>query len=56
MSINKLINKTDTVQKTKTMEISSHSFQLLQDHSRKYHSEEDQPVSFDECIYELCTF
>ncbi len=53
MTVNKLINKD---QKTKTMEISIHSFQLLQDHSRKYHSAADQPVSYDECIIELCNY
>jgi hypothetical protein len=56
MAINKLINKSDTVKKTKTMEISIHSFKLLQDHSKKYHSAEEQPVSYDQCIYELCSF
>jgi hypothetical protein len=55
MAINKLINKTDTY-KTKAMEISIHSFKLLQDHSRKYHSTEEQPLSYDQCIIELCNF
>jgi hypothetical protein len=55
MAINKLINS-DTVKNTKTMEISIRSFQLLQDHSRKYHSSEEQPISYDQCIYELCNF
>ena len=56
MAINKLINKTETVQTTKTMEISIRSFQLLQSHSKNYHSVEDQPISHDQCIYELCNF
>jgi hypothetical protein len=39
--------------KTKIMQISKHSFELLQNHSHKYH---DQPISYNECIEELCTF
>jgi hypothetical protein len=43
----------DNNNKTKIMQISLHSFNLLCNHSHKYH---DQPISYDECIEELCTF
>jgi hypothetical protein len=38
---------------TKLMQISLHSFELLQNHSRKFH---EQPISYDEIIEELCNF
>jgi hypothetical protein len=41
---------------TKTISISLHSFELLCNHSRKYHTPEEQPISYDQCIEELCTF
>ena len=47
---------TNTDQKTKTMQISFHSFQLLQNHSMEYHAAEDQPISYDQCLQELCNF
>jgi hypothetical protein len=51
MALSKLIlNKSDKVQNIKTMEISIHSWKLLMDHSKNYHSTEKQPVSPDKCI------
>ena len=47
---------TNTDQKTKIMQISLHSFHLLQNHSMEYHAAEDQPISYDQCIQELCIF
>jgi hypothetical protein len=41
---------------TKIISISFHSFELLQNHSSKYHTLEEQPISYDQCILELCTF
>jgi hypothetical protein len=41
---------------TKTISISLTSWELLQNHSSKYHTLEEQPVSYDQCIIELCTF
>jgi hypothetical protein len=52
--MSKLIEKSnDTTTTTKIMQISLHSWELLQNHSRKYH---DQPISYDEIIKELCSF
>ena len=44
---------TSTNTKVKTMQISLHSWELLKNHSRKYHA---QPMLYDEIIEELCTF
>jgi ABC-type phosphate/phosphonate transport system ATPase subunit len=41
---------------TKTISISLHSFELLQNHSSKYHTLEEQPISYDEIIQEVCNF
>jgi hypothetical protein len=46
-------NNTTTAATTKLMQISLHSFELLQNHSRKFH---DQPISYDEIIEELCKY
>ena len=47
---------TNTNTDQKIMQISLHSFQLLQNHSIEYHTAEDQPISYDQCIQELCNF
>jgi hypothetical protein len=55
--ITEIDNSTNHLEsKTKTMEISLNSFHLLQSHSKKYHSLEEQPISYDMCISELCNF
>jgi hypothetical protein len=53
IKLGKMSNLIQNDNKTKTMQISLHTFELLQKHSRKYNS---QPISYDEIIEELCTF
>jgi len=47
---------TDQSKKTKTMEISLSSWELLNEYSKKYHTSEEYPVYYDRCIQELCSF
>ena len=57
--LSKMGNKSNLVdhsKQTKTMEISLSSWELLNSHSKRYHTAEEQPVSYDECIVELCNF
>ena len=39
--------------KTRTIRISEPIYDLLKDHSKKFHS---QPISYDEIFEELCTY
>jgi hypothetical protein len=41
---------------TKTISISLTSWELLQNHSAKYYTLEEQPISYDEIIQEVCNF
>ncbi|HET7642207.1 MAG TPA: hypothetical protein VFK40_01760 [Nitrososphaeraceae archaeon] len=49
-------NLVDPTKKTKTMEISLNSWELLNEHGKKFHDAEEYPVSYDTCIQELCSF
>jgi hypothetical protein len=51
--MSKLINQSNNNTTTKTMQISLHSFELLQNHSRKFHN---QPMPYDDIIEELCNY
>jgi hypothetical protein len=56
IGLGRYVNLTPIKTDQKTMQISLHSFHLLQNHSIEYHSAEDQPISYDQCIQELCNF
>ena len=59
ISLRHIVTTTSTVKKhkktpkTRTMKISEPAYELLRNHSRKYH---EQPISYDDIIGELCNY